>query len=344
MIDDLISCLSIDRRTTLLEIELEEKDEYVILTGLVDEQDIKDKVIAFYRKKCNKTITDNVRVISDNMRKGLIHVSVANLHKAPELSSPLVTQALMGTEVDIVQSRGDWWQVRLSDGYLGWVCETVSELPYDKLQLWKDDAKIIITTMQTWVCIEPDTNSDIVSDAVIGNQFTLIKEHGSFFKVRYPDNREGYVKKSSCHYYQEWLVNNVLSGTAIVKTAKKFTGIPYLWGGVSSKAVDCSGFVKMVYYLHGISLPRDADQQARIGNSVDFGKNFSNVEPGDLLFFGRRKSDEIEIPITHVGLSLGGKKFMQASGDVHVSSFDSNDKEFDKRRSESLLQVRRILN
>lgn len=344
MIDDVISCLSIDRRTTLFEIEIEEEDDHVKLTGLVDDRDIKDKVISFYSKKCIKTITDDINVISAEKRKGLIHVSVANLHKSPELSSQLVTQALMGTEVSIIQSRGDWWQVRLPDGYLGWVCETVTELPGEKLQLWKDGEIAIVTSMQTWVYSEPDTNSDIVSDAVIGNQFTLIKKHGFFIKVRYPDNREGYITKSSCQYYREWLASRDLSGTAIVKTAKRFTGIPYLWGGASSKAVDCSGFVKMVYLLHGINLPRDADQQALIGNRVDFGNDISKIKPGDLLFFGRRKSNEIEIPITHVGVSLGGKRYMQASGDVHISSFDGKDKEFDKRRSESLLQVRRILN
>jgi cell wall-associated NlpC family hydrolase len=344
MIDDLINYLSIDRRITLVEIEIKVENDCVILSGLVDNKEIKNKIITFYRIKFNKSITDNIDVMTTSKRKGIIHVSVANLHKVPVLSSPLVTQALMGTEVSIMQSKGDWLQVKLSDGYLGWVSETVNELTDKSLQLWNNGEKIIITTMHNWIYSEPDTDSDIVSDTVIGNLFTLIGEHDSFYQILYPDNRTGYVKNDFCKLHREWLANIETSGTAIVKTAQMFTGIPYLWGGTSSKAVDCSGFVKMVYLLHGIDLPRDADQQAKIGSIVDFESDFSKVKPGDLLFFGRRKSDEKEIPITHVGLSLGGKKYMQASGDVHVSSFDSKDKEFDKRRSESLLQVRRILN
>src|SRR5437899_3011111 len=79
---------------------------------------------------------------------------------------------------------------------------------------------------------------------------------------------------------------------------------PDLGGGCTPQGLDCSGFVQLVYRLHGMGLPRDADQQALAGAPVAIeGDARAELAPGDALFFGAAEERE---RIVHVGLALGG--------------------------------------
>ena len=90
------------------------------------------------------------------------------------------------------------------------------------------------------------------------------------------------------------------NASAIATTAVElFAGAPYQWGGVSPWGADCSGLTQTVFWLHGVTLPRDAWQQAEVGQ--DAGSAMSAWTVGDLLFF----SDRADRRITHVGVSLG---------------------------------------
>jgi cell wall-associated NlpC family hydrolase len=99
-------------------------------------------------------------------------------------------------------------------------------------------------------------------------------------------------------------------------TGLRFIGIPYLWGGTTPRGFDCSGLVQRIYRLHGVSLPRDSDQQARRGRLKPAG-SYETLRTGDLLFFG--KSDA---QITHVGMYLADGLFLHAYGHVRVGSLD----------------------
>ncbi|AGK97354.1 C40 family peptidase [Clostridium pasteurianum] len=98
-------------------------------------------------------------------------------------------------------------------------------------------------------------------------------------------------------------VEATTKGQAVVKYAEQFIGVNYVWGGESPTGFDCSGFTKYVYGHFGVTLPHKASTQYKYGNSI----SKSNLEPGDLVFFGKTASG-----IYHVGIYIGGGKFIHA--------------------------------
>ena len=89
---------------------------------------------------------------------------------------------------------------------------------------------------------------------------------------------------------------------------------PYLWGGRSPFGIDCSGFVQLVYRMNGIQLPRDASDQAKIGQTLSF---IEEAEEGDLAFFDNNEGD-----IIHVGIMLEDNRIIHASGKVRIDKID----------------------
>lgn len=103
----------------------------------------------------------------------------------------------------------------------------------------------------------------------------------------------------------------------LIDTAKLYLGTPYRWGGRTPMGIDCSGFVQNVYAIHGTDLPRDAWQQAELGDTVNF---VEEAKTGDLAYF-----DNSEGTIIHVGIVIdaeGKKKIIHASGKVRVDELD----------------------
>ncbi|ADY54862.1 NLP/P60 protein [Syntrophobotulus glycolicus DSM 8271] len=100
----------------------------------------------------------------------------------------------------------------------------------------------------------------------------------------------------------------------IVSTAQKYYGYPYQWGGTSpTTGFDCSGFTKYVFAQNGITLPRISRDQYTVGTSV----SFSNLLPGDLVFFSCSKSGIVD----HVGIYIGNNQFINASSSKGVTAY-----------------------
>jgi cell wall-associated NlpC family hydrolase len=170
--------------------------------------------------------------------------------------------------------------------------------------------------------------------------FELVSEIKGYLQVRLPDGRKAFVKKTDCISFQEW-TNQPVDVPSVLSVARQMMGVPYFWGGTSSKATDCSGLTKTSYYSQGVILTRDASQQARYGSHPDF-TDYRNLQPGDLIFFGNSPQR-----VTHVALCLGNGTFIHASGSsamVRLNSLNPADSLFDANLLKSLVGSSRIVN
>lgn len=167
---------------------------------------------------------------------------------------------------------------------------------------------------------EPSHRSEMVSQLLQNETAEVLETEKQFTKIR-------------CTYdgYEGWIANNQLvnTGHAINDThspkpfdetsiralAMEYKDVPYLWGGKSRSGIDCSGFCQQVFKQFGIKLPRDAYQQAEMGEVVGF---LLEAQTGDLAFF-----DNEEGRITHVGIMLGPEEIIHASGKVRIDKIDN---------------------
>lgn len=275
---------------------------------------------------------------------GVICNSVGTLRAEPRYRAELVTQALLGTPVRILEKKGSWSHIQTPDSYTGWMNGSVQEMTKTEWQHYVQQPKVVITSLYARSFEQGDDQSQPVSDLVIGNMLELLGEHGSYYKVRYPDGREGYISQADAKVISDKWVNRELTGESIVTLAHQFMGIPYLWGGTSSKGFDCSGFTKTVYFLHGVIIPRDASQQALVGKLVDETGDFSKLQPGDLLFFGEKATEQNpKERVVHVAIYIGNKRFIHAGNPIRVNSLDPSDELYDAHNATRYLRAKRIV-
>ncbi len=275
----------------------------------------------------------------------LIRVSVANLRAKPSYAAELVTQATLGLPLRVYKKMRGWYKVQTPDSYIAWV----NGAALVRLTKWEFDSltripKIIFLETYGFSYEKPSKSSGHISDLVAGNILSYMGRKKGFIQVSYPDGVIGWIPESSGRNYNDWLKDLEQGGEDIIRTAMTLKGIPYMWGGTSTKMMDCSGFTKTVFFLNGMVIPRDASQQSMAGVLVDSTRHFEHLRPGDLLFFGVKAREDQPERVIHVGLWLGGGRFIHASGSVHISSLVPGTKEYDEYNDRRYLKARRLLN
>lgn len=273
----------------------------------------------------------------------VVCISVANHRTEPKHSAEMATQALMGTVVKVWKKRGEWYLVQTPDNYLGWVDDDgIQLMNQSKINEWLAAHRVIVTVPYALLRTEADEKSKVVSDLTAGNILKTKGVKGNYFLLVTPDGREGYLAMSNSAKFEEWVNTASLSGENILNSASEFMGYPYLWGGTSTKGVDCSGFTKSVYFMNGLITPRDASQQVYSGELVDTKEGFSNLEPGDLLFFGFKATDSTRERVTHVGIYIGSDDFIHSSGKVKINSLNKNKPNFSPYRYNTFIRAKRF--
>jgi gamma-D-glutamyl-L-lysine dipeptidyl-peptidase len=353
MISDLIKeakqKLAPDRRTAVFDVHAETRGTVTILTGEVHSTDLKVQLLDFLKKQGVTSVVDSMTTLPQSSlgdkTYAVVSLSVANIRTRPDHPAEMGTQALLGTPLHVLKTeRGGWFYVQTPDEYLGWTDDRIVLMTEAEFGAWSRLPKVIITTEFTIARQTTEAGSQAVSDLVAGCLLALKADAGGFYEVGYPDGRTAVVRKEDAAPYTQWLERAQATPETIVSTAKRFFGVPYFWGGTSAKGMDCSGFAKTVYFLNGLLLPRDASQQVFVGDPVETAGDL-DLRPGDLLFFGFKATPERRERVTHVAISLGGKRFIHASGGegVRINSLDLKDADYSEFREETFLRAKRII-
>jgi cell wall-associated NlpC family hydrolase len=246
------------------------------------------------------------------METAAIRVSVAPVLAARTMHAEQVTQALLGAPVRLVERGARWARIRMQDEYEGWIstAHLGPDLPH---------AAEWVTMTDLWVNLRtrPDYRMPVRQTAFVGTKLPLAERRPDWLGVLLPSGAPGWLEahRGKAQPFAE--PSTSPTAEQVVATARRFLGVPYLWGGCSPLGLDCSGFVQLVYRLHGVMLPRDADQQAGEGLSIPVGEaeRETAVAAGDAVFFC---PPEARQRITHVGMALGDDSFIHAAGGDRV--------------------------
>jgi SH3-like domain-containing protein len=343
LIDSVRNTYAPDKRVAIFEVEFQNDS----LIGQTNLPEAKAALLAVF-SRAEILVNDVVETLPNEVvgqnTMAFVNVSVANLRSSPAESVELASQSLLGTPLKIYDKKGGWLRAQSPDGYIGWVSgSTVSRFSASQIDSLNKFPKIIYTKGYGFAFASPNENAQTVSDLTWGNTLTLVSEKKEFYEVRFPDNRPAFILKSEAVKFENWLNDLAINKNSLVETSKKMMGLPYLWGGTSWKGVDCSGFTRTIYLMNGMLLPRDASQQVHVGKQVDTSADYGNLQPGDLLFFGRPATDLSNERAVHVGMWLGNGQFIHSSGMVRISSFNPSDENFDAYNLNRFLRAKRMI-
>lgn len=345
--DSLKQVYAPDGRVALFQVDYSFADKNVMLRGVTTSADAKRALTDGLTSKGYR-LMDCLRVVPDSVALegrtwGIVNVSVCNLRSSADFSSEMMTQGLMGMPVRVLEKDG-WYRIQTPDKYIAWVHRVgIHPVTHEELVAWNKAPKVVVTSHYGFVYSQPKVGTQPVSDVVAGNRLKLEGTKGAFYRVAYPDGRQGYLPKELAIPEDKWRAQIKQDAASIIATAHTLMGVPYLWAGTSSKGVDCSGFMRTVLFMHDILIPRDASQQAYVGEHIDIAPDFGNLQPGDLIFFGRKATAERRERVVHVGMYIGNKRFIHSQGDVRIGSFDPQDELFDEYNLGRLLFATRVL-
>ena len=335
-----------DKRIALCDVTAKTgKGKYIILCGETTISQAKQDIIKTLNNQGNILI-DSIIILPDTLRNkkylGLVTLSVINLRKEPDHASELVSQAILGTPVLILKETDSWLLIQTPDNYIAWTEKSsVTPMDFKKLTAWEKTTRVIFLENTGWLFNTASDKSGVVGDLVGGSIVEKIGESAGYVNVLLPDGRKGFIDKRQVTDLNEWKKSVPCTEESVCSVALTYLGLPYLWGGSSTKAVDCSGFVQSVYFRNGLILMRDASLQALHGLTVDISDGFSRLKKGDLLFFGSNNNGTKHV--THVAIYLGNNEYINSAGRVMINSFDSTQKNYNSYRLNSLLTAKRII-
>ncbi len=222
----------------------------------------------------------NEKEESNTFTKKTMYVndSYVNIRKEPSTSSEVLFVVALNTELTVIGEEGDWYKVDTSKGEAYISKELLSE-------------EEISTTSRGGTIVRGATENIATEDLSDQKEEATVK-------------KEEITNQSSSE-----------KGEEIVEYAKKFLGVPYVYGGASPSGFDCSGFTMYVFDKFGIDMAHGAQNQAELGKAIKTDKSSSsslknNLQPGDLVFFlDYETMDEIG----HCGIYIGDGNFIHAS-------------------------------
>ncbi len=220
-------------------------------------------------------------------KAAVIKGEVVAVRSKPQHEASLDTQALSGEAIHVFDEVAGWsWAQLKRDGYVGYILS--DSISYD---VFEPDH--FVRTLSTFVYPEPDIKVPPLYALPMNAAIKVINRPGKFVEI----SSGGFVYASHVSEKQDLHRD-------FVSVAEMYVGTPYLWGGRSSRGIDCSGLVQMSMMATGRDVPRDSDmQEKQVGTLI--GQDISDCElkRGDLLFWKG-----------HVGVMINSDMLLHANG------------------------------
>jgi gamma-D-glutamyl-L-lysine dipeptidyl-peptidase len=252
--------------------------------------------------------------------------TVADMWKRPAFESERVNQTLYGEFVRRDIKQGKYLKVFTDDSYTGWirqdhlvpVVDTMSDLKSARVrsifaELYRSEKSRTLSGRLPF-------GARVIFDIAAQKR----DEQSSRIKLEYP---KGWIESGDLLLRRA----DQIALTTVIRTFKKFTGTPYLWGGRSSYGCDCSGFIQLVFGYYGLELPRDSKDQRQCGKAV----SRKRLDLCDLIFSPG-----------HVSVHIGRGEIVHASqktGSVAVESIDPDSNRYRADIAEKINAIRRIV-
>lgn len=310
----------------------------------------------------------------DEKRWAVVELSTIYMRLQPDYEAALETQELMGTVVEIVGEKSYWREIVSPQPYKAWATSKgLVEMSTEEIEEYKAAPKVMFNDLYGHVYTQPAADSQTICDLVGGDILRIVPQDanrtkgqktrealkGKWTHVMLPSGKTGYIPTSQLAPHKGFISIAKGEGNsesiseqtteAIIAQAHKLLGVPYLWGGMSSKGVDCSGLVRISHIMNGILLPRNASQQIHCGDRIPMQLNRSfwedrsdaeafkaemisriaELKRGDLVFFGTPATQEGQRDrVTHVGIYLGDGKIIHSSHLVRINSLIPGEEDY----------------
>ncbi|MEG1847008.1 MAG: NlpC/P60 family protein [Lachnospiraceae bacterium] len=248
---------------------------------------------------------------------GIAHVdNHLNIRAVAAEDGKLVGKMTKDAACEIIGFDGDWAHIKSGkvDGYVSkeflYIGEEAKKRGSEVVQMMA-----IVTTDTLKVRDEPNTECKVITLVPNGEELEVVQEGKDGWVEIMLDDETAYIsgdyvkiepKLQTAVTMTELLYGEGVSNVRVdlCQYAKQFVGNRYVWGGTSLEhGTDCSGFTLSVFRKYGVSLPRTASQQSRVGTKV----NPTAAQPGDLFFYAKGGR------VNHVAIYIGNGQVVHAS-------------------------------
>lgn len=278
-------------------------------------------------------VTSNEQLLSGITPENaaVITEAVVDMFDKPDILSTRTTQVLYNQVVKVIKEEEAWTNIKLLDGFSGWVKTKYISRNTDSVTDGSIDNKIIVTAKIVDVYL--GTNNKVkYKKIVLGTELYSIGKTKTGYDVLMPENKRGWIEEGGAIAIP--ISDNVIHKTTsndFVQTIKKFNGTIFILGGISRWGIDSPGLVYICSKINGVNVPRKLEDMKNFGTTVQE----DNIKVGDLIFFS---TDSLKKDVYDVGIYMGNNEFAHSSTTRGVINESLEDSYF----KNSICGIRRI--